>query len=538
MGNLFEKLPNKDAIQDYLNAYAGYGDVHYGVNPASLEYLMRFWEESKASLYHLLGDNFIIEKPIEYDGDAASLSNMIYKEKNYGAMRTFADAYIEFVTYNYNDINCYRVFKDESHSHVKVELGTLLSLIYDDYLARNDWNRDSMKWELPNGHILDIQRGCKPIKILAKIAQAYGLEGFEQFRIAHSMVIGQSKAHGTLCLSIHPLDYMTMSDNDYGWESCMNWREGGQYRMGTVEMMNSPYVIVAYLKGERPFRFYGNEWTNKKWRNLVIINNELISTIKGYPYQSNELNIAVVKWIQELAAKNWNVKYPYGVDNFEVDSDRFYVPCDEDDEDNMKRVRFTTNVMYNDFGNGNFISIRFNDYNTRTDIEYSGVTECMCCGNTLHGIDYDLADSCYVIGNCCIELTECEHCGTSLSSDDERYEVDGEVICSCCYENETVYDAYDEERHFPDNCVHVYVLPDDADPDDDDSYLEVRACWILQDNFARFARYALNSDCNFKTVELVSDNGWWTRRRTYTYVFESELNDSGKCAIRNFGEWS
>ena len=38
-----------------------------------------------------------------------------------------------------------------------------------------------------------------------------------------------------------------MSDNNSGWESCMSWRNNGCYRRGTVEMMNSPYVIVAYL---------------------------------------------------------------------------------------------------------------------------------------------------------------------------------------------------------------------------------------------------------------------------------------------------
>lgn len=540
MGSLFEKLPNKDAIQNYLYLYAGYGDTKHGAQVASLEYLLRFWEESKENLYHLLDDNFIIEKPIEYKEDPADIENAVYQEKHYGKMRAFSDNYAQFITENYDKINCYEVMKDENHTHEKVSYYTLLSLVKDNYLATNCWGRGcSMKWELPNGRILDIPHGCKPIKILAKIAQAYDIEGFEDFRITHSMIVGKGTTRGTLCLSIHPLDYMTMSDNDYDWESCMNWREGGQYRMGTVEMMNSPYVIVAYLKGEKPFRFYHDTWSNKKWRNLVIVNNELISTIKGYPFQSNELNIAVIKWIQELAAKNWDIKYPYGVDNLSVDGESFYAPCDEDDSDVTKRIKFKTNVMYNDFGNGNFISIRFNDYNTKTNIMYSGVTECMCCGRALEGIDYDLEDSCFVIGTCCMDVCECEHCGSHIGADDERYEVDGETVCEYCYENETVVDAYDENRHFLENCMRVYILPDDADPEDNDTYYNtLRTVWVLEDNLSNFAKYELKDDCVLKNAHIVINyDDLWSRSKDYTYVFDHELNDIGKRAVRNFGEW-
>ena len=41
-----------------------------------------------------------------------------------------------------------------------------------------------------------------------------------------------------------------MSDNDYGWDSCMGWMNEGEYRLGTVEMMNSPCIVVAYIDGE------------------------------------------------------------------------------------------------------------------------------------------------------------------------------------------------------------------------------------------------------------------------------------------------
>lgn len=541
MGELFNKLPNKEEIQCYLGAYAGYDETRYGTRPASLDHLLRFWEESKVNLYHLLGDNFIIEKPIEYKEDGSSLENLIYKETHYGGrMQTFSDNFSELIINHYDEINCYRVLKDAEHTHDKVTLTTLLSLTYNSYLAVNSWNRESMKWELPNGRILDIQRGCKPIKILAKIAQAYDIEGFEEFRIAHSMIIGKGTTRGTLCLSIHPLDYMTMSDNTYDWESCMNWREGGQYRMGTVEMMNSPYVLVAYLKGEKPFRFYGGEWNNKKWRNLVIADKEVLTTIKGYPFQSDELNKIVINWIQDLAIKNWHIDYPYGVDGLSVECEDITVPFDEDNTEDTKDFCFKTNVMYNDFGNNNFISIRFNRPDTSyCKIIYSGTTECMFCGEALTGIDYDLEDSCYVIGSCCMDSYECDHCGCHMTGSENRYEVDGETICESCYENDTVYDAYDENRHFPENCFKVYLLDNDENLDDNNIFRTTnhRMVWLLEDNLTRFERYGLKTDRNIKTVTIKEDYGWWSSSKTYYYVLEDDLNGYGDSAFRNFGEW-
>ena len=76
------------------------------------------------------------------------------------------------------------------------------------------------------------------MRVLSKIATAYNLPGFEDFRIAQSLVTNQANLKGYITLSIHPLDYMTMSDNNCGWDSCMSWQEEGCYRQGTVEMMN------------------------------------------------------------------------------------------------------------------------------------------------------------------------------------------------------------------------------------------------------------------------------------------------------------
>ena len=75
---------------------------------------------------------------------------------------------------------------------------------------------------------------------------------------------------------------MTMSDNANNWSSCMRWtdRSGGvdhgDYCAGTLECMNSPYIIIAYLHNPKhsfELSLYDCndwQWNSKQWRELFI----------------------------------------------------------------------------------------------------------------------------------------------------------------------------------------------------------------------------------------------------------------------------
>ena len=88
----------------------------------------------------------------------------------------------------------------------------------------------------------------------------------------------------------------------------MSWDECGDYRIGTVEMMNSKNTIVAYLKGDTEMtrayntytKNYNFKWNNKKWRELFVIDEATLLGIKGYPYAHSELEAQVFNWIKEL----------------------------------------------------------------------------------------------------------------------------------------------------------------------------------------------------------------------------------------------
>ena len=62
-----------------------------------------------------------------------------------------------------------------------------------------------------------------------------------------SMILQEDKITGTLCLSVHPLDYLSVSENTYHWRSCHAL--DGDYRSGNLQYMVDGSTIVCYLRG-------------------------------------------------------------------------------------------------------------------------------------------------------------------------------------------------------------------------------------------------------------------------------------------------
>ena len=277
-----------------------------------------------------------------------------------------------------------------------------------------------------------IQEGAKPMRIITKIANAYGIglipdengvSDLEYFRRVHSQVLNNKTLYGDLCLSIHPLDYMTMSDNDCGWESCMSWENDGEYKQGTVEMMNSPCVVVGYLTSSSSYKFgcdINDEWNSKKWRCLFIVDKDFIINIKGYPYENSNLVKASIIELAKLAG--WGEIEPLKYEYYEKYTEYRYkkMPCSIGGR--AVAIDFCTQAMYNDFGNGHYIAL--NPHETKDIIEfhynYSGVSECVWCGNT----DEDQIGMNYNTGALC-----CSNC-------DESY------YCDCCDDVLHVRDSY------------------------------------------------------------------------------------------------
>lgn len=139
----------------------------------------------------------------------------------------------------------------------------------------------------------DYQYGDTLIKKGTKLVRAF--KYFEEDKCAltdiqnhASRIIQEDKIEGILCISVHPLDYLSMSENTYNWRSCHAL--DGEYRSGNLSYMVDKSTVVCYLKSDKEETLpnFPFEWNSKKWRVLLYFSNDwnMIMAGRQYPFMT------------------------------------------------------------------------------------------------------------------------------------------------------------------------------------------------------------------------------------------------------------
>ena len=430
-----------------------------GEEYCDIDHLLRFWRENKAQyLAPLFGDKLILEKEISYDKPQQQLSREMRE-----AIHDYRDFLYSLIDKLASVLGVTDEWNEECRTEEVVWRALRSSILNYDLLVENtldlgytDYNDDGPVYVKQytlniNGKKIQLQRGMKTTRAFTQICKAFGLEeDWEKFRIAHSQVLNTKKLTGTLCLSIHPLDYATASDNDNGWTSCMSWNDYGCYRMGTVEMMNSPMVICAYLKSKKQsMSIDGEEWNSKKWRAWIIVTKDIILCNRHYPYHQADMAISCIEWVKDLVRERYNWEY----DDTHTDFYNWMVNTAH------YEMEFHTNYMYNDLGGDDMIGCYRKNWkptNMPGYINFSGPAECMICGEF---IKYDVQDAGSLECENCYASYRCERCGEIIDeSEDICYGPNGEVFCADCYDDMCVECAVCGETVYKDN-AHAVTIP-------------------------------------------------------------------------------
>lgn len=405
-----------------------------------IEDLLIPWANAKSQfLYQLLGNKVIISRYIKIEKDTKLLVRD-FDKKSAPIIHSFFSRIQSTLTATNPNVSYFET------------LGFYNSLFGSDNIVSNVYNGDTFVIKNKYDEYLKIQKGTKLMKVYRSVIEFYHLENdlisyfgtsmtvqeaFIYLRNFQSQIRNDAYLEGTLSLSIHPLDYMTMSDNDCDWDSCMRWRDGGgDYRQGTIEMMNSPYVIVAYLESKKPFIYGNTTWNNKKWRQLFVVSRDCIAAVKGYPYQNNNLCEYIIDWLTSLAKDN--LGWEYLPDLYEWYDTNNIVNCKTGlraSDGNLTYVQFATCNMYNDFGTLPYHYIKLATENLHIVLDYSGPSQCMICGKT----DFENGGATELIA--CFDCSEdpnhyCANCGNRIDEDD-LYRFDdwdsNEEYCEECF---------------------------------------------------------------------------------------------------------
>ena len=503
---------DKEYITEYIEKWGG---INSPIKlKAPLDYILREWNKSKQTLFNIFGEKLMLEKEIQVeDGD-----NKKIREIN---------NYLSSLNPGTNFINSVRKLFEFNSTYFENTYATY-NLTRANQLFTNRVAKE-FSYRNKDGKIVKVPEGAKVMRVLQKIAKEFDLPDFEIFRNHISRITEIRKSKIKFTLSIHPLDYMTMSDNANGWESCMNWTQGpGSYRAGTIEMMNSPVVVVAYIT-TKPY-YPANtsiEWTSKSWRELIIVHPNTICSVKSYPYYNISFDKALVNWLADLVEEKteWRYNRKKPQENLESCSD-IKAWQDKENENNCFTLNFTTNEMYNDFGNtdnyGIFsINPPDNKYHTST-INYSGLMTCMCCGENCGWYDNTEA----VICEDCEPSIYCYCCGERVNAND-AIEVDGEWVCEDCY-NDLHRCMCCEDAHFEDDLTLMFVghIENQTINIDYDEHYICSECLANKE----YLKYLKNTDIRAETIRLDGSPYYGVAA---LLIEEDDLNVEAKRIIAN-----
>jgi hypothetical protein len=451
---LFERIKEEELIQmkNYISAYTESTEVEM----APMSHILRIWDEAKSEyLANLFKDELIISKEVSFEEGIDDIAKKVEALFNDDRIAKFQNAIL----------NLYEDTKNLYYMDEDYDMWYTVKYLFNPYtlaankIETNSYGKNSIRI---GDKRMRLQDGAKPLRVIHKIAKVYnigiepeedGISDFEYFCRKHSLCLNNKKLTGNLCFSIHPFDYMTMSDNDCDWSSCMSWEGNGEYRQGTVEMMNSPSVVVAYLTSSEPMHLWGGgTWNNKKWRCLFIVDRNFIVSIKSYPYTNDNLTKLAATELAALAG--WSDPT---IDNLGRNRDAY-----EDKNGRVIAIDFHTHTMYNDFGATENHYIIVNPEYTNdllANYVYSGASECMICGTVdICKIGCDV-DTERLACTDCHPAYWCENCDCDMPSSRNIYTTaDGRRVCEYCWENDTVQDFLNEgDWYLEDNMTTIYL---------------------------------------------------------------------------------
>lgn len=479
---VFDKLSNheKQMIEQYIERYGQYGEAEHMAaanNRGELRYVLRHWNREKEDLFQLFGgEELILTKHVHLEADVraimTNLENMQRSDKTLRGV-TYANIFMRFTRWFREVCRQHGHFMDdywEQHHANRWAVRQMWldsSLIDTENLARNSYDGDACTLFLPDtDKPYQVKHGMRLTRILERIRKAYENLGFsadDMAQIQDLLAMARSTANSDLdlCLSIHPLDYMTMSDNAMGWTSCMGWMDHeGDYRQGTVECMNSPTVVVAYVRNKDDMSLGlamddTDKWANKAWRELFIVDRNMIIADKGYPFQHEALVEVVLDWLKDLASKNWGVNFDLSA--YLLDNCGKLVDKDENDiaingcaiapnvhwnwmyDDLGTLARHCVRVNSEEFKDLDAASFAYSSY--QYFINGSGESECMWCGGELTSGDGDDEEyiASRVMCDCCAPADgcNCAYCGDRYHMNQLNYieDLDAYVCEDCCNEH-------------------------------------------------------------------------------------------------------
>lgn len=320
---------------------------------------------------------------------------------------------------------------------------SLLSETFEQFLP--DWfNAESFY----NKYGVEVKRGQKTSRAINRVCRVFGVTGVEAFNARFAELadaLNPIDLPRTASLSIHPCDYLEMSNVDNCWSSCHNLDEGC-YRAGTLSYLldNVSMIFSTVDRGYKPPLYEAPKVT----REVFCYGDGVLLQSRLYPDHTDKDTISQYRALVQAV-----------IAECEGEPNLWHTTHDVD--------AFWSKVKTH-HGALHYADYTFSNYNpslstldtvdtTNSSICIGEVPKCLLCYRDITESGMLLCDRCY-------EGYHCEKCGRSISEDEGHY-INGDLYCDDCvsycencyeYTLETLVSVYDGEGHV------TYMCPDCA----------------------------------------------------------------------------
>lgn len=422
----------------------------------------------------------------------------------YEAKKDFIDIIGEKLIYEYPEPICFEMNEDDKIKNVEdfitqteyqyKYLTNIQEIIYffeenKINFYTNQTNKEFVFYDKNSKEKITIPKGIKINKALKFFIP--DKEILTDLQMSVSRVIQKDKIKGILCISVHPLDFLSSSENIYNWRSCHAL--DGEYRMGNLSYMVDKSTVICYLKSKEKYKLPNFPssvlWNSKKWRVLIHFSNdkEMIFSGRQYPFSSDVgLNLILEKLFPAAGFyEKWSKWDNTTITDFKGNNGtilHFYSPLIPVHEKLISLNELVKNgqhaLNYNDVLYSNYytpyysycLNHPFVNYYTggttdETRFEIGGPVKCLCCESEY--ITISEAPRCISCeekyGTEPIEgFVECAECGERVFGESATYVENVGYICNSCLDQSDSYvECY--------NCGYI-VSKKEAYEDEDGNY--------------------------------------------------------------------
>lgn len=252
--------------------------------------------------------------------------------------------------------------------------------------------------------------GQKASRIINKLCQHFGVDQHERYnsvfaRLADSLNPIQIQKTGVL--SLHPCDFLEMSNKDNDWSSCHNL-QSGSYQAGCLSYMtdSTSMIFIAVDENVRS----GFHKVPRLAREIFCYSENVLLQSRLYPTDNEEQRVTYRNLVQKAIADC------LGMPNF-------WSTQKSQEQVNEYTETAEGSKHYPDYKYGYGVMSLLRGAQSFGKIRIGSQALCVCCGQSFSASERIKCN--------CTGLVVCQDCGETVSATNARY-MDGAFHCKSC----------------------------------------------------------------------------------------------------------